>query len=196
MSRTHERTRRLTGMALLTAVIVVLQFTATFVKFGPFSITLALAPIVVGAAAYGIRAGAYFGGVFGLVALIASIFGWDYGGSMLWNASPFLTAVLCLLKGAAAGLVSGLIFRALRGVRPTAAVFVSAIAAPIVNTAIFVLAMLLFFMDILTAWAAGKPILSYIIFGMTGVNFLLEFAVNIILAPIIARILRIEQNIR
>ena len=41
--RASEKTRRLTGLALMTAIIVVLQVVASFVKFGPFTITLALA---------------------------------------------------------------------------------------------------------------------------------------------------------
>ena len=48
--RASEKTRRLTGLALMTAIIVVLQVVASFVKFGPFTITLALAPILIGAA--------------------------------------------------------------------------------------------------------------------------------------------------
>ena len=51
--RASEKTRRLTGLALMTAIIVVLQVVASFVKFGPFTITLALAPILIGAALYG-----------------------------------------------------------------------------------------------------------------------------------------------
>ena len=43
--RASEKTRRLTGLALMTAIIVVLQVVASFVKFGPFTITLALAPV-------------------------------------------------------------------------------------------------------------------------------------------------------
>ena len=73
--RASEKTRRLTGLALMTAIIVVLQVVASFVKFGPFPITLALAPIIIGAALYGPKAGAYLGGVFGIVVLLACILG-------------------------------------------------------------------------------------------------------------------------
>ena len=71
--RANEKTRRLTGLALLTAIIVVLQVVASFVKFGPFTITLALAPIIIGAALYGAGAGAWLGAVFGVVVLIAFV---------------------------------------------------------------------------------------------------------------------------
>ena len=75
--RASEKTRRLTGLALLTAIVAVLQVVATFIKFGPFPITLALAPIIIGAALFGPKAGAYLGGVFGFVVLLACIMGWD-----------------------------------------------------------------------------------------------------------------------
>lgn len=106
--RASEKTRRLTGLALMTAIIVVLQVVASFVKFGPFTITLALAPILIGAALYGPKAGACLGGVFGAVVLLACILGWDPGGAILWNANPFLTALVCLGKGILAGLAAGL----------------------------------------------------------------------------------------
>lgn len=72
----NQKTKTLTGLALFTAIIVVLQLLGSFIKFGPFSISLVLIPIVVGAAVYGPKAGAYLGGVFGVVVLIACIAGW------------------------------------------------------------------------------------------------------------------------
>ena len=50
-------TRTLTGVAIFTAIVVVLQFLGSFIRFGPFSISLVLVPIVVGAALYGHGAG-------------------------------------------------------------------------------------------------------------------------------------------
>ena len=63
-SLTMGKTQRMVGLAIFTAIIIVLQLVSTFIKFGPFSITLAMIPIVVGAAVYGAGAGAYLGGVF------------------------------------------------------------------------------------------------------------------------------------
>ena len=58
-SLTMGKTQRMVGLAIFTAIIIVLQLVSTFIKFGPFSITLAMIPIVVGAAVYGAGAGAY-----------------------------------------------------------------------------------------------------------------------------------------
>ncbi|HWQ51994.1 MAG TPA: ECF transporter S component [Terriglobales bacterium] len=194
MSNRTDSTRRLVGMSIFTAMVVVLQVFATFVKFGPFSITLALAPIVVGAALYGPRAGAGLGAAFGVVVLIMCIVGADPGGAILWNVNPAVTAILCIVKGAAAGWVSGLVYRALSGKNTTLRVVAAAICSPIVNTGIFCLSMVLFFRDTLVQWAGGSDLFYYIFIVLIGVNFLVELLVNTVLAPVIARIIKIGQK--
>lgn len=186
--RANEKTRRLTGLALMTAIIVVLQVVASFVKFGPFSITLALAPIIIGAALYGAGAGAWLGAVFGVVVLIACIAGWDAGGNILFTANPLLTAALCIVKGAAAGFVSGLVFRGLSRRSPMGAAIIAGIVCPVVNTGIFCVGLAVFFYDTLVAWAGGSDLIYYIIFGLTGVNFVLELAINLVLSTVIVRV--------
>lgn len=191
--RASEKTRRLTGLALLTAIIVVLQVVATFIKFGPFPITLALAPIIIGAALYGPKSGAYLGGVFGVVVLLACIMGWDAGGSILWNANPFLTAVICLGKGALSGLCAGAVYRALSAT-PLLGSIVAGIVSPVVNTGLFCLCLALLFHDILVAWAGGTEVFYYIIFGLTGVNFLVELAVNLVFSTVIVRVVSARSH--
>ena len=186
--RANEKTRRLTGLALMTAIIVVLQVVASFVKFGPFSITLALAPIIIGAALYGAGAGAWLGAVFGVVVLIACIAGWDAGGNILFTANPLLTAALCIVKGAAAGWVSGLVFRGLSSRSPMGASIIAGIVCPVVNTGIFCVGLAVFFYDTLVAWAGGSDLIYYIIFVLTGVNFVLELAINLVLSTVIVRV--------
>ena len=120
MSRvtTKNSTKKLTFMAIFAALIIVLQIVATFVKFGPVSITLALVPIIVGAAIYGKRAGAFLGLVFGLVVYIVGLMGWD-GGFVLYLSGAsfytgFLTAALCIVKGVAAGFIAGAVYEAIK----------------------------------------------------------------------------------
>lgn len=189
----HSKTQRLTGLALFTAIVVVLQLISTFVKFGPFSITLTLVPIVVGAALYGPGAGAYLGGVFGLVATIASITGADTGGLMFWTTQPFFTVITIMLKGILAGLVAGAVYRALEGKSPIAAAIVSAVVCPLVNTGIFLLAVFTLFNGLLVQLAGGTNVFVFALTGMVGVNFLVEFAVNLVLSPVIVRIIAIRR---
>ena len=196
IAKKKNNTYRLTALGILTALIIVLQIFSTFVKFGPFSITLALIPIVIGAAMYGAGAGAYLGGVFGVIVLIMCIFGADIGGAMVWNANPLICAILVILKGALAGFEAGVHYRALESSNKLVATIVAALVAPVVNTGIFVLGMMIFFKDILAAWSGGSDILYYIIFMMTGVNFLIEVGTNIILCPVVVKIMDAVKKTR
>ena len=184
------KTQRMVGLAIFTAVIIVLQLVATFVKVGPISITLTLVPIVVGAAVYGKGAGAYLGGVFSVVVLICCITGADAGGAMIWNANPFLCILVCMVKGVAAGFVAGLVYRLIAPKSAIGGTVVAAVLSPIVNTGIFCLGLVLFFRPILISWAGGTDVLYYIIFSLLGINFLVELVVNIVLSPIVVRILK------
>ena len=184
-------TRKMAGLAIFTAIIVVLQVLCTFVRFGPFSITLALAPIIIGTAMYGKGAGAYLGGVFGAVVLVTGLLGWDGGTVMLlMGINPLGCVLVCLLKGVAAGFFAGLCYELIAKKNDKLGVLISGIVCPVVNTGLFIVGMLVFFFDTLSGWAGGQNLLLYIIVGLTGVNFLVELAVNIVLSSGITQIIR------
>lgn len=190
MSNSNKfKVQKMTDLAILTAAIIVLQIFTTFVHFGPFSITLALVPIVVGAAMYGMGAGAYLGAVFSAIVVIMCVTGGDVGGFMVWSANPFMCFVMCMVKGTAAGFCAGAVYKLLCGKNRYLATFMAALVSPIVNTGIFIVGMLLFFRETLATWAGGSDLLTYIIFGLTGVNFLIELGVNMILSPVTVRII-------
>ena len=69
-SENSVKTRKLVLLAVLTAVIVVLQVITQFIKPGFFPITLSLTPIIVGAALCGAGAGAFLGFVFSVMVLL------------------------------------------------------------------------------------------------------------------------------
>lgn len=192
-STQHDSVRRTTGLAVFTAIIAVLTVLCNFVRFGPFSITLALAPIIIGTAMYGKSAGAYLGGVFGLVVLVTGLLGWDGGTVMLLlSISPVALVAIVMIKGIAAGWVSGLVYRAIERKSEKSAVILAGIVCPVVNTGLFIIGMLIFFFDTLNGWAAakGQELLLYLIAGLTGVNFLVELAVNLLLSSGICRIIK------
>ena len=63
---------------------------------------------------YGSSAGALLGGVFGTVVLLTGIAGWDGGVVMLlMGINPIARIIICIGKGAAAGWISGLVYRLL-----------------------------------------------------------------------------------
>ena len=188
--KASAKTQRLTGLALMTGIIIVLQIVASFIKFGPFTITLALAPIIIGAALYGAGAGAYLGGVFGVVVFIACVAGWDMGGNILFTARPLVTLILCVVKGALAGLAAGAVYRALAQRSPMAGSILAGIMCPVVNTGIFCLGLAGFYYDTLVAWAGGTALVYYVITVLVGLNFLLEMAINLVLRSVIVRVVK------
>ena len=178
-----EKIRRLVGVAILAAIVVVLQSVGSFIRFGSVSVSLVLIPIVVGAAMYGPGAGAVLGGVFSLVVLFlpdtAFFYGINFGA----------TVITVLLKGILAGLLSGLTFNAFAHRNVWLAVILAAIVCPVVNTGLFALGSRLFFW---TAYAemGGGNAMAVLLTVMIGFNFFAELAANIICAPVIVRILR------
>ena len=184
--KNHASVVRLTSLALLAALVVVLQTVASGIRIGPVPISLTLVPIVVGAILFGPGAGAGLGAVFGIVCLIAGITGADEFTNVLWVASPFWLAVLC-------GLCAGLVAKALRH-RQTISCILAALTAPVVNTGVFAIGMLTVFKPVLQDYAGGTNIVYFLFVAFIGVNFLVEFAVNAALSAAIARIVQVVQK--
>lgn len=113
MHKTRERLFKLVMTALLGALVVILQFIAG-IPIGPFSITLTLIPIVFGSVTLGAGYGTALGLVFGIMASLMSISGKDVGGFAVFSANPPIAWALCLTKGAMAGLLPALIYKAFK----------------------------------------------------------------------------------
>ncbi len=221
----NNSVEKLVLCAVLTALVVILQLLGAFIRFGPFSISLVLIPIVIGATTCGTLASAWLGFVFGIVVLING------------DTAPFLainvpgTIITVLTKGVACGLAAGAAFnltnkllskcterklarlkrdfnlcqscepnicRYLSRNNKYIAVLVSALACPIANTGVFLIGCSVFFLDALRDWAVaaglGGGLVHYIIFGLVGGNFLFEIASNIVLSPIVVRLLNIRNK--
>lgn len=178
--------------ALMTALVVILQLMGAFIKFGMFSVSLVLIPIVIGAAVCGSGIGAWLGLVFGAVVLLSG----DAGAFLAVNVPG--TIITVLLKGIACGFFAGAVYRLVEKYNRYAAVIAAAIVCPLVNTGIFLLGCRLFFMDTVAAWAAaedfGNNAVRYMFFVLAGGNFLFELGLNIVISPIIFRLLSIRKK--
>ena len=184
-------TRRLTGMAILTAIVIVLQLLGSFIRFGPFSISLVLVPIVIGAALYGAWAGGWLGFVFGAVVLLSG----DAAAFLAVN--PAGAIITCLVKGFLAGLCAGLVYNLIAGKNETIAASAAAIVCPIVNTGVFLIGCVLFFMETISGWGTAmefENVGTYMIVGLVGLNFLIEMLVNVILSPMIIRLIHAAKG--
>jgi len=180
-------------LALLTAIVIVFQIVAIVTRplFPMFSITLVLVPIVIGAALIGIYAGAWLGLVFGFAVLISG------DAAPFMAIDPFGTILVVLLKGMLAGLASGVIYKLLVRTGKTIAAIAAAVVCPLVNTGVFIVGSYVFFLPTLTEWgnAAGyASATAFIFLVMVGINFLVEFAINIILSPTIVRLVQYGQS--
>ncbi|MGI6279858.1 MAG: ECF transporter S component [Acutalibacteraceae bacterium] len=196
MSNLKTKSTKAAVLGLFTAIVVVLQMMSYFIKIGTFNLSLVLIPIVLAAVMYGPKYAGILGGVFGAVVAVATITGLDAGAFILFSASPVVTVLLCFVKGIAAGVVAGLIARPLVDKNLYLAVILAAVAAPVVNTGIFIVAMFLFFREILAEWAAGADLLYFAIFGLVGINFLIELLVNVVLSPVVLTVTRALAKVR
>ncbi len=190
----NQKILKMVQMAMLLALVIVLQMFGGFIKFGPFSLSLVLIPIVVGSILLGAMSGAVLGFVFGFIVVVQCAMGIDAGGFILWGINPFLTALICLVKGTAAGLVPGIVYGLINkkgtNVGHTVGSVVAAICAPIVNTGLFLLGLSTCFYSTLVAWAGGTGVAVYIITGLVGINFLIELCINIVISPAIATVVK------
>lgn len=182
-------TKQMTLGALLTAMVVVLQLLGSFIRLGPFSVSLVLVPLVIGAATCGPLIAAWLGLSFGVTVLLS-------GDAALFLAIHILgTIVTVLLKGILCAFAAALVYKLLERFNLYVAVVVAAIVCPIVNTGIFLLGCRLFFWETIAEWGTGAGFANpaaYAILGLVGANFLFELAFNLLLSPIIVRLLKIK----
>ena len=178
----------LTLGAVLTALVIVLQLMGSFIRFGTFSVSLVLVPIVIGAATCGVLVGGWLGLVFGIVVLLSG----DAAAFLAINVPG--TIVTVLLKGMLSGLAAGLVYKLLEKYNRYLAVVAAAIVCPLVNTGVFLLGCLVFFLDTIKTWAGGDGLGYYMIVILVGGNFLFELLFNIVLSPIIVRLLDIWKK--
>ena len=185
------QTEKLVLLSLFTALVAILAYFGGFIKIGGLaSISLTLIPVVLGAALCGPWAGAWLGGVSGVVFFMTADAAFWMGLSIPG------TIITVMVKGIAAGLVAGLVYKLLEKKNRYVAVIAAAIVCPVVNTGIFLLGCMIFFIDAVKDMAAaeGMSIGAYLILFFVGLNFVFELLTNIILSPAIVKLLNIRKD--
>ena len=191
-NRQNDYTQNLVLLALLSAMTAVLAYYGGFIKIGGLaSISLTMIPVVVGATLCGPFAGAWLGGVAGAVFFATP-------DAVFWlGLSIPGTIITVMVKGILSGLCAGLTYKLLERFNRYLAVLVSAIVCPVVNTGIFLLGSLVFFMNTVSggAQAEGISVGAYLIVFFVGLNFVFELIANIAMSPAIVRLLDIAKKI-
>ena len=194
LEKRRMSTEKMVMGAILTALVVVLQFVALAYRalfpLAPFTITLVLVPIVLGAALCDTRIAGWLGFVFGVVVLATD------AGAFLAISVP-ATILVVLLKGTLAGVCAGVVSRLFEKKNRYLATVLAALVSPVVNTGVFLIGCRLFFFETIRSWglAGGYDnALAYMILGLVGINFLIEVGINMLLAPVIVRIVNIRKK--
>ena len=189
--KSMNQTQRIVLMALFTALTAVLSYFGGFIKIGGLaSISLTLIPVVLGSALCGAKAGAWLGAVSGVVFFLTADAAFWFGLSVPG------TVITVMVKGIMAGLAAGVVYKILEKFNRYVAVLVSAIVCPIVNTSIFLIGCLIFFMDTVRGGATGEGmgVFGYLIVAFVGLNFVFELIVNIVLSPAILKIINLKNK--
>ena len=148
MSRKLLDVHYLTKLAILVAIVLAMKLTGlSSIPVGPLNMTLNMIPIGIGAMLLGPLAG----GILGMVYVFTSLYDAISGGSVMthifFQLSPFGTVILCVGMRILVGVFTGLLFRAVAKIDKTNTVcyFLGGLAAPLLNTLLFMGFIVLFF---------------------------------------------------
>ncbi len=201
MKKTNKMsTQTLVLGAILTALVILLQYVSMWIRFGTFSVTLSLIPIVIGAIVCGRGIGAWLGFVFGVIVLASG------------DAALFLgfnvpgTVVTVLAKGILCGFFASVTYKMVNKlleqksqIHKTIATFCAAIICPIVNTGVFILGCYAFFLEDISSMALdagmGGNVFGFIITAFVTINFVFELLLNIVATPATIKILKATKKI-
>ena len=116
---------------------------------------------------------------------------------LFWDYGVFTTFLVCILKMAIAGLISGLLYKYLNRWNKKFAVVVASISVPIINTGLFAIAAYTIYYKLLEELApVGQNIAAYLFLSFIGFNFLIEFAVNSALSPVVLRLTALSKLVK
>ena len=184
--------KQIAGVAVLLALVIALQSFSAVIPLGTL-LNFALVPIVLGAIMFGPIMGAFLGLACGVVVLAQVIAGGSPFYVLIWTNDPIVTALTCLVKTTAAGLVGGYLYAWLEKKNKLVATFVTAGAVPVINTLIFIIGCL-FMTNSVYGMADGQNVLIFILVGLVGFNFFFVFAFNLFFSPALNRVIEIVEK--
>ena len=115
---------------------------------------------------------------------------------LTWD--PAATVIIVLLKGTLAGLAAGGVYQLLEKRNTFLAVLAAAVAYPLVNTGVFFLGCMVFFLEDCIQFAANLgvtgsgPVIVMSVF--IGFNFFFELGLDLVLSGIVERLVKIGKT--
>ena len=191
-TKKHFSAKELTGISVLLALVIVLQAFGGSIPIGAVTLNFTLIPIVLGAIMFGPWVGGFLGLACGIIVLIQVVEGLSPFYALIWANDPIVTTLTCLVKTTAAGVLAGYAYRLLAKKNPLTATFVASGIVPVVNTALFILGALCMTDSVhALAQGEGQNVLVFFLVGLVTFNFFVEFALNLLVAPSIQRVVEI-----
>lgn len=190
MDKTHDQIQRITGVAVLAAIMIILQVAGNFIAIGPVSINLSLIPIALCAILYGPLAGGLLGLFSGVMVLFA-----PSTEAVFMPVTVLGTVAVCLIKCTAAGILGGLVYRLVGKKNAILSYVLCAMTIAVVNTGLFVVGCLFFFMPILEENSATYAnAYAFLFLGMIGWNFIFEVISASVFVPVLVKVLHLEKK--
>ncbi|MDR0671088.1 MAG: ECF transporter S component [Oscillospiraceae bacterium] len=159
-SKTRIEVGKMVQMAVLAAVIIIMAFTPLGLL--PINLVLSLTllpiPVAIGAIVCGPSAGAFLGGLFGILMFLRGAFMGADLGPLLFPLNPVAFTVVCIVPRILEGWLGGLIFKALHKIDRTrvASYAVSGFATAALNTVLFMGGLMLLFWNTFVVGYAEK----------------------------------------
>ena len=185
--------RNVTSLAILIALVVVLQTFGGAINIGPVQLNFTLIPIALGAILLGPLAGLILGFACGVVVAIQVILGLVPFYVLIWTETPVVALLTCVVKTTVAGYIAGLIFKIFRKKNFYISVFVAAALVPIINTALFIVGCLGMW-EVMVSLAGGTNVLGFILVSLVTFNFFVELAINLLCAPALYKVIKVVDR--
>lgn len=194
MQRRKSDTKRMVMLALLAGVLLVMSYTPLgYLNIGPLAISLNMIPVAIAAVVLGPSGGAVLGAVFGVTSCLQciGIGGLSNMGAILFEISPVLCFAQRLIPRILAGWLAGYAYIGVKKLFGTsAACFTAGFAAALLNTVLFMAALVLLFgkTEYLQSLIAGRNILVFIC-AFVGVNAVVEMLASTVVVGAVCKAL-------
>ena len=186
--------KKMTELAIFIAIIIVMKLTGlSSVPVGPLVMTFTMVPIAIGAMLLGPVEGAVLGFVYGITSLYDAITGASLMTGFFFQLSPVHTVILCVVTRTLVGLLTGLIFKALKKIEKKKIVcyYVGGLMAPMLNTILFMGYIVLVFyksefvQNLVSNLGAVNPLMFVIL--LVGVQGLIEWVTGCVVGGSVAK---------
>ena len=184
-------------LAVLLALVIVLQLFASAVPMFGVTLNFSLIPIVLAGIFFGALGGGFMGLVSGLITFITTaVLGREPSTAFLFQVNPVVLTIVCIGKTTVAGIVAGLLYRPIAKKNSIVAAYTSSLLMPVINTGIYMLGMVIMKDDVASFLGveATANVVFVTVFGLIWLNFVLEIAVSILFSPVVHRIVIVVEK--